>query len=71
MATPTDAELLAAAKSALLRLLNGARDVMMNGRRYVFSSIPELRALITEYEGKALEASGDDGRGGWTAVFDD
>lgn len=69
MSAPTNAELLAAARSALMRLLEGAKITYVNGHQFHFSTIPELRALISELEVKVAEDNGTDGRGAWEGTF--
>ena len=69
MSVPTNAERLDAAKTALLHLLNGAKFVQVNGNQFHYTSVPELRSLITELEVKVAEEAGTDGRGAWEATF--
>lgn len=71
MPTPTYAELLADAKSAYQRILNGATFVTVNGQQFHYSSIGELQKQIDWLEAKVAEQSGTDGRGAWEATFDD
>jgi hypothetical protein len=69
MSSPTNAELLDAARNALLRVLGGAKYVSVNGQQFHYSSVPELRALISELEVKVAEENGTDGRGAWEGTF--
>jgi len=71
MAEPTYAELLSAAKSALARVMGGAKTVVMNGREFHYSSIQELKDTISWLEVKVAEENGTDGRGAWEATFND
>jgi len=69
MSVPTNAELLAAVNTAILRLVNSAKMVQIAGNTYHFTSLPELHALKSELEVAIAEDAGTDGRGAWEATF--
>jgi hypothetical protein len=69
MSVPTNAELLDETKKAIVRIVQGAEFVQLNGNQCHFSSLPELRALRAELEVAVAEEDGTDGRGAWEATF--
>lgn len=63
MPTPTDAELLASAKTAISKILSGAQEYQVSipggGTRTVTrANLKELQAYVNDMEGKTAAAAG-------------
>ncbi|NOY81940.1 MAG: hypothetical protein GXP31_13165 [Kiritimatiellaeota bacterium] len=67
----TAQQLLDETNDAILRILQGAEFVTVNGQQFHFSRLSELRALRKELTVEIAAAAGEDGRGSWEAVFSD
>lgn len=58
MATPTDAEILAALKTAYFEIAtNGAASYSVNGRTFTALDLDKLNTAITRYETKIARGS--------------
>ena len=65
----TSAAMLSAVEDAILRLINGAKFVTVNGQQMHFSSLGELKSMRADLRREIAEDAGTEGRGAWEATF--